>query len=377
MRITTHIAASALALATGAASADTLTYATGFPPGSDAALAADTYAAAMQKYSDGALEVKVFPMSLLSFAETSAGLRDGMADIGWVATAYFPAEYPHINLLAELSLLTAKDDVEGHEGLAYAGAMAEYVFGGCDGCRAEFATQNQVFTGASSSTPYGLQCTEPVTSLSQMQGKRLRVAGSQWSRWAEAVGATAVSLPLNEVYEGLSQGVIDCVITSAPEITNMGLVDVVKAIDMSTPGGVYAANGPVNMNAQTWAGLDDAGREAVLRAGAAFAADVSWRYEEGAERGLTAARENGIELTQADEDLAQATSDFIEADMQTIAAFYASTYGIANAEEIVAEFRPILEKWIGLTADVTSAAELEEIYWTEVYSGVDKSSYGL
>lgn len=377
MKITTCFAASAFALAAGSVSAQTLTYATGFPPGSDAVKAAETYAAAMEEHSGGDLGVTVFPMSLLSFAETSSGLRDGMADIGWVATAYFPAEYPHTNLIAELSLLTAQDEVEGREGLAYAGAMAEYIFGGCDVCRAEFAAQNQVFTGAASSTPYGLQCTDPVTSLDDLSGKRLRVAGSQWSRWAEAVGATAVSLPLNEVYEGLSQGVIDCVITSAPEITNMGLIDVIGAVDMSTPGGVYAANGPINMNAQTWAGLDDAGRESALRAGAAFAADVSWRYEEGAERGLAAAQDQGIEMTEAGADLAQATSDFIAADVETIAEYYSSQYGIENASEIVAEFRPILTKWIELTADVSSAEELEQLYWDEVYSDVDQSSYGM
>uniref|UniRef100_UPI003B51C91E C4-dicarboxylate TRAP transporter substrate-binding protein n=1 Tax=Roseovarius indicus TaxID=540747 RepID=UPI003B51C91E len=375
--ITRHtLAASVLALTAGAASADTLTYATGFPPGSDAVKAAETYAAAMEEHSGGELGVKVFPMSLLSFAETSSGLRDGLADIGWVATAYFPAEYPHINLIAELSLLTAADDVEGGEGLAYAGAMAEYIFGTCESCRSDFAAQNQVFTGAASSTPYGLQCTEAVTSLDDLQGKRLRVAGSQWSRWAGSVGATAVSLPLNEVYEGLSQGVIDCVITSAPEITNMGLIDVIKAVDMSTPGGVYAANGPINMNSARWAGLSDAGREAALRAGAAFAADVSWRYEEGSARSLDAAREKGVELTEPDEGLTKATEDFIAADVDAIAEYYASEHGIENAADIVAEFRPILEKWIDLTKDVGSAEELEQLYWDEVYSTVDASSYG-
>ncbi|WP_118137085.1 C4-dicarboxylate TRAP transporter substrate-binding protein [Oceanicella sp. SM1341] len=370
------LAAGVLALSAGAGAAQTLTYATGFPPGSDAVLAAETYAAAMEEHSGGALSVKVFPMSLLSFAETSSGLRDGIADIGWVATAYFPAEYPHINLIAELSLLTTMDDVEGREGLAYAGAMAEYIFGACAACRADFAAQNQVFTGAASSTPYGLQCTGPVASLDALKGKRLRVAGSQWSRWAQAVGATPVSLPLNEVYEGLSQGVIDCVITSAPEITNMGLIDVVKAVDMSTPGGVYAANGPVNMNAATWAALSDEGREAVLRAGAAFAADVSWRYEEGAARALEAAREKGVEVTAPDPALSEATAAFIAQDLDSIATYYAETHGIADAGEIVAAFRPILEKWIGLTREVGSAAELEQLYWDEVYSGVDASTYG-
>ena len=116
----------------------------------------------------------------------------------------------------------------------------------------------------------------------------------------------------------------------------------------------------------------------VLRPGIeeAFAADVSWRYEEGSARSLDAAREKGVELTEPDEGLTKATEDFIAADVDAIAEYYASEHGIENAADIVAEFRPILEKWIDLTKDVGSAEELEQLYWDEVYSTVDASSYG-
>ena len=58
----------------------------------------------LQEYSDGNLKPKVFELSLLNLAEAPAGVRDSMADMAIVLTPYFPAEYPHINTVAEISM---------------------------------------------------------------------------------------------------------------------------------------------------------------------------------------------------------------------------------------------------------------------------------
>src|SRR5690606_2273772 len=91
----------ALAILSGvtvlSAEARTLRYAIGHPPSSFVVDVAKQYAESVSELSDGDLKVRVFPMSLLNFAETSGGLRDGMADIGFVLTSYFPAEFPHSN----------------------------------------------------------------------------------------------------------------------------------------------------------------------------------------------------------------------------------------------------------------------------------------
>lgn len=101
-----------------------LRYAMGHPPGSFVVDAGQAYADAVGEYSNGELSVKVYAMSLLNMAETSAGLRDGIADIGFVLTPYFPAEYPHTNLLSESSMLLRLygDKIVGKEGLGVCAA---------------------------------------------------------------------------------------------------------------------------------------------------------------------------------------------------------------------------------------------------------------
>ncbi|KYZ85837.1 hypothetical protein A3Q32_06460 [Alcanivorax sp. KX64203] len=98
------------------AHATTLRYATGYPPGSLPAVAAENYAKAVEKYSSGDLKLRVFALSLLNASETSDGIRDGIADGGYLLTVYFPAMYPHTNLVNESAmqlLLFDEDELNG------------------------------------------------------------------------------------------------------------------------------------------------------------------------------------------------------------------------------------------------------------------------
>ncbi len=362
-----------------AAAAEELRYALGYPPGSDSDEAAQNYAELVEKYSDGSLTVKVYPLSLLNFAETSAGVRDGIANIGYLLTGYFPAQYPHTNLIAEASMQTLLMDkaIKDQEGAAYVGAMNEFIFSHCPECIQEYAAQNQVFTGTLASSPYGLHCNAPVTTAADLEGKRLRTSGSQWSRWARHFDATPVTLSGNEAFEALSQGVVDCVIISAPDLANLGIIDATSDTTMAVPGGVYAAASGASVNAATWRSLSDEQRKAMLRAAAHLSAEIPYVYQQREEEVLALAQERGIELHEADPALVEATHEFVKQDMETIIDYYAEQYGVERGDEMLSTFRPILEKWVERVQDVDNADDLAEIYWNEVFSKVDPSTYGL
>ncbi|MEX0283990.1 MAG: C4-dicarboxylate TRAP transporter substrate-binding protein [Paracoccaceae bacterium] len=369
-------ATSLAAVAAGPALAETkLRVASGFPPKSAVGQSMDTYSETLNEASGGDLAAKTFNLSLLSLGETSAGLRDGIADVGYLISAYFPAEYPHYNLISELSMISSGPEGATNQGLAYSAAVAEYTLNNCPKCVEEFAAQNQVFTGSAASTRYGLLCTEQTDTVADLKGKRLRVAGSQWARWATAVGGAPVSLKINEVYEGLSQGVIDCVIISAPELINFSLVDVVKSINMFAPGGVYAGSAVANVNRDTWNALSADQRTAMMKGASSLAADVAWRYVEDEKSALATAAEKGIHISEPNAELTAATKEFVTKDAVTIAEFYKDKYGIENSAQIIEEFRPIVDKWFDLTANVSSKAELETLFWDEIYSKVDVNTY--
>ena len=360
------------------AQARSISYATGYPPNSIGSDAAMKYASALERISDGDLKAKVYSMSLLSFSEAAPGIRDGMADSGFVLFSYFPAEFPNTNLVSELTMLLELDDVEPSKaGLAYVGAMSEFIFQDCPECVQEFAAQNQVFTGASASAPYMLLCNDKVVSQSGIRGKRVRSAGAQWARWAEAVGATPVTISVSDAYEALNQGVLDCSISSSVDLDIFKLSEVVEHVTPDVPGGVFGGTGVNNVNREVWQSLSEKQRKDLLHASAVLGAEISWDYQAGATKELENAPDEGIAVHDADASLREATQAFIEKDAQTIADNYAKRHGIERSSEMVETCRGILSKWVDRVADVDNADDLAELYWNEIYSKVDVSSYGL
>ncbi|WP_421722234.1 C4-dicarboxylate TRAP transporter substrate-binding protein [Alloalcanivorax xenomutans] len=372
----------ALAILSGvtvlSAEAKTLRYAIGHPPSSFVVDVAKQYAESVSELSDGDLKVRVFPMSLLNFAETSGGLRDGMADIGFVLTSYFPAEFPHSNVVVESSMLLSLlgDKVRGKEGMVFMGALSEFTFFHCPECNQEFANQNQVYTGSTGGSSYGLVCNRPVETAADLSGMRLRVGAANWSRWTEAVGASPVTMSANEMYEALSQGVVGCIVLASPEIHNFGLADVVTDINMDVPGGPMPVAG-TNINANTWKSLSPQQRTLMLRAASAFTAGIPWIYHQHEDRILAEAEQRGVTIHHADEDLVAKTNAFIEKDMDFIATDYQKRYNVSRGQEMIADFRELLEKWAGLVQDVDSEQQLIDLYWNEVFSKVDVSKHGL
>ena len=377
--LATGAVAASLTLAASTAQARDLRYAMGFPPGSDSDKAGQAYAAEVKKLSKGELNVKVYPLSLLNFAETSAGLRDGMADVGYLLAPYFPSEYPHFNFLAESSMqvLLMDERIRGKEGMAYVGAMAEYVFFKCPECHAEFAKQNQVFTGNAASSPYYLNCSKPVRTEAELKGKRLRVAGSHWSRWATAMGAQPVTMSSNEALEALKQGVVDCVVVSAPELTNLGVMEAVSDVTVQVPGGLFAGTGISQVNTKVWRSLSKEHRQVLLRAATVMPAYIPYVYHEREKDVLALVTKRGGRVHQPDAALLQKTKVFVEQDMKTISEYFAKTHGVKRGAEMQTQFRAVLEKWVGLVQNVDSREKLSELYWNEIFSKVDVNTYGM
>lgn len=359
------------------AAAKNLNYAHGYPADSAVGKAAVTFAEQVEKKSDSALSVKPFAMSLLSLSETGPGLRDGMADIGYVLTPYYSAEYATSLLLHEMNLLVNLGQDKGIESFAYAGAIADYTLNSCPECQTEFAAQNQVYTGTGVTSLYGLQCKSPVAKIEDLAGKRVRTAGAGFVRFAEHFKAVAVPLPINEVYEALSQGVIDCAMLSAPELINYNMFDVVTDVTLNVPGGLFAGVAGTNVNRSVWQALSTEERAALIWGASHMAAAMTWNFVEQEAEAIRMAEEKGIRIHTPDEAMLAPVRAFVENDLKTMVDVFKSTYRVERTAEIAAEFPAVLERWRGLVKGVGSYEDLQKIYWDELYSKIDPATYGL
>jgi TRAP-type transport system periplasmic protein len=370
------LAAIALISGSSIAQARSLTLTSGFPPGSIPPVAHQALADWLAENSD--LEVQVFSMTLLSLPETSSGLRDGVADMGYLLTQYYPAEYAHSNLAADMTMLSTIGTPTEAPGIVMSAAFAEYVLFNCPECVEEFANQNQLYLGSGASSAYALMCTSPIETAEDLRGKSLRVGGGNFGRWAEHFGATRVTMPGAEMYEALSQGVVDCSTLSTPELINWQLFDVVKHVITGVPGGVYGGVASNNINLDTWRSLTDEQRAVLMQGAARVTAGVAVGYQVEAQKAEEETRSRGIPIGPAPEELQSASDAFIEADMASIAEEFRTTYGIDDVDAKMTTVRELVDKWKGLLADVdeTDMEAVSTVLWDELYSKVDLASYG-
>lgn len=369
-------AAATLSLLPATGFAQSLSWASGWPPGGFIPNAVDKAAAYISDNSD--LEVKHFPLSLLSFTETVAGLRDGVVDIGYVLMPYFPAEFSETNLASDLTMLATSGTVTEAPGLAMTGALAEYIMLDCAGCRTEFTAQNQVYLAGGATTEYRNQCDRPVSTVADMKGLKIRNGAANFGRYAEKLGAVKVAISGGEIYEAMSANSIDCAMVAIPELLSLRLIEVVKSVTMGAPGGVFAGTGSTNVNLDVWKEMTPEQRKVVLQAASQLSADIAVGYVLTEKDAMQQAKDAGIEFIDAAPDLVAATEAFVKEDIGAIGEQYKTSFNVDGVDGKIETITALIEKWKGLVGPVAEdAAGFDKLLWDQIYSKIDVNSYGM
>ena len=362
-------AAGAIALClANLAEARELKLAPAIPEGTPIYAGIDAFAKDMEERTDGEVTFQIFPMSLLSIPQMLNGLRDGVADVGFVLPTVFVAELPESNFISDLAML-------GTSATAQAGAATEY-FLTCEACQKEFSDNGIVYLGSAASPPYDLLGTKPLVKPEDFAGAKLRSANAMFNRWAQYFGAVALSMPVNEVFEALKQGAVDATMNNASDMTNYRFIDVVTDVTIGAPGGTYHTGNVTMMHKPTWTSLSDEEKEATLAAAALGMAVTTVQYVTTSLTDVERAREQGINIHEPSEELKQMTQEFIEKDLATIADVARDQRGIDDPEGKIARFQELITKWEALVEPAGNDIDaLAKIYQDELMAKIDLSTY--
>lgn len=341
---------------------------TGDGPQHDGVKAMQEFAKWIGEKSGGKVTGRVFPQTLLSVKEIPSGLRDGVGDLGLVVHPYHRAEFPEANFIADFSLF-AKSNA------AAAGAATEYLLT-CDECMQEMKKQGQVYLGNIANAPYALLSKKPIKVVADLKGAKVRSGGDAWSRWIEAMGGVAVSIPAAEAYQALSQGVLDAHTHSIGSLVDQSLADVVKnATDM--PLGVYLG-ASMNYSAKNWQKLSPEARKVVLDLTPFLLAKYVTNLRVAAEQVRGKLGDLKVTLHQPSPELLAANEQFLRKDQATIVELASKNSGIKNAPQKAERFVQLLAKWEKLTAGMPADHQkLGELYQKEIFSKLGANRFGL
>lgn len=168
-----------------------------------------------------------FADSLVKQPEVATSLTGGVIDLGYLGMAYTPASFPIDAWASQLGYGGDERPVVGL--LANAAAAIEWSYNHPE-ISEELESQGiyPLIPRFQNHDNYQLLCKDPVESLADAQGKRVRVGGELYSNAVSALGMTPVTLSGAEIYEGFERGVVDCFVGAEPDMTGLGLWEIGK-----------------------------------------------------------------------------------------------------------------------------------------------------
>lgn len=243
-------AALALGLSVSAATAQDVTLRLHQMLPLQATIPADAIAPWIEKVeaeSDGRIEIQHFPSMQLGGAPPSLydQARDGTVDIVWTVLGYTPGRFPKTEAF-ELPFMV---------GDAEAGSRAfhEYVEANA---MDEFAqTKPLVFHVHG---PGWFHTTQPLTSISDVEGMKLRGPTRVTVDLLEQLGATPVGMPVPAVPEAVSRGVVDGAIIPWEVTLPLRMAELTSHhAGFAEAPGLYTATFVMTMNSDSYDALPD------------------------------------------------------------------------------------------------------------------------
>jgi len=159
--------------------------------------------------------------------------------------------------------------------------------------------------------PGQIHLAEPISSLSELKSRKIRLGGGIQGELGKRLGVTAVGAPATKVYEMMQQGVIDGIFIPMGEQKTLRLKEVAKNV-VALPGGMYLGSFSMFISPDFMATISEKDRAAIRAvSGEKLAAMAGAAWDAADKAGLKAAQDAGVNVTlvKADDKMAQEFRD--------------------------------------------------------------------
>ena len=273
----------------------------------------EPWAQEIMKMSNGALTVKIYPGGALGKGPVAQFQRavDGVADITFGLPGFTSSQFLRTGVI-ELPNVA----VDGPDGTNKLWAVLDKQL-------ASEWSRVKVLGLWLGEPQVLLMRSKPIRTVADLQGVKIRTPSKTQANTIAALGATPVPMPINQVYNALSTGVIDGALTGASTLRSFKLGEVVKYITVGLPLG----RSPffLVMNKKSWDGLSPEEKTLIDKTtGRGLSLKASQVYEDEYASIIAAARKDGSpevitfspeEAKQADAML-RATRDKLADDLE-------------------------------------------------------------
>jgi TRAP-type C4-dicarboxylate transport system substrate-binding protein len=242
------------------------------------------WAAAIERETNGTLKFDVMGSSIGRPPEFFDFVKNGVVDAGYGVSGHNPGRFPMTQVL-DLPFMSPEP---------WAGSAASWATYERYGKRYNEHSGVKVVGLWTHSTPGIFMRGEPIRTLDDLKGKKIRVGGNVTGRIISALGGTPVQLPPTEAQQAMASGVADGITFPVESIEFFKITPVIKSATL-IPGGLYTDTFWLGINEAKWNALTAQQKAAVEKhSGMAVALLAGWAWTNGDEVGRAALQKNNV-----------------------------------------------------------------------------------
>lgn len=225
--------------------------------------------------------------------EMGDAVRNGVIDVATISAAYYIPELPAASAL-DYSELSAEEERESGA-LDYMNQLHNE------------SLNARILSRAGGEASYSIYTREPVDSIEDFQGLRVRVS-PVYTPFVEALGAEPVEMPGGDIYQALERGVIDGFTWPEFGITELGLEEQSACKTLPTYWQIDTVS---LMNLDTWNELPPDLQETVEQAAIEVNEEVAAEFDTYMSDEEQALQEAGVETCEMpqEEEFTQTAND--------------------------------------------------------------------
>jgi TRAP-type C4-dicarboxylate transport system substrate-binding protein len=242
------------------------------------------WAEAIERESNGTIKFDIMGSSIGRPPEFFDFVKNGVVDAGYGVSGHNAGRFPMTQVM-DLPFMSPDP---------WAGSAASWATYERYGKRYNEHSGVKVVGLWTHSTPGIFMRGEPIRTLDDLKGKKIRVGGNVTGRIISALGGTPVQLPPTEAQQAMASGVADGITFPIESIEFFKITPVIKSATL-IPGGLYTDTFWLGINEAKWNALTAQQKAAVEKhSGMAVALLAGWAWTNGDELGRAALQKNNV-----------------------------------------------------------------------------------
>jgi TRAP-type C4-dicarboxylate transport system substrate-binding protein len=302
------------------------------------------------------------------------GIGDGVAQGGQITGGYTPSDLPLSNALSGFGFIEPDATIIG-------AAYADWAMHDPAGNK-EWTSKNIVPLGGFATPPYPIICntSQPVRTLADFKGKKIRWPGGAPAKMTQDLGAVPVNIPAPDIYQALQTKQVDCAGILAGYLNiDAKLDEVSKFTTLINAGGSFISP-QIALNKDFWKSLTNEQRSIFFQLAARASAKVQILWNVNDEKALKAAQAKGHQVVQPDASLRGAIDKWIADGVGDMAGVARTTYNVKDPEALFASFRSYVKKWQDIVAKMKNKndeEELTKVFYDNMFANLNPATYGI